>query len=83
LTDFKQEISKIQNAFVQVKDIKSEIKFDGNLNLTGFNGVDKGSTSAQIVVLFIDQFIKELDTSDPTQAVFAQKLNAAKKSLQQ
>ncbi len=60
---------------------KSVVEFQGNLNVTGIEGVGKDVATKAVVSFMMEQFAKQLDRSDPTQDTLATKIQAAIKQI--
>jgi hypothetical protein len=81
-----QHIAESMNQYIQqfakIKDKSTNIKFDGNLNVTGVDFSTKDVAIAGIVIGVLRNFAGQLNTSNPAEAELKNKLLASIKQLE-
>lgn len=76
----QESLDRLSQILTTVTGQKTDVKFDGNVKIDGLTGDSKAATG-QIVIMFLNEFLKQMDRSDPTQAQLADKLQAAIKTM--
>lgn len=61
---------------------KIQITYNGEVKVNGLQNAGKDAAVTQVVISILEQFAKQLDRSNPSEASLADKLNAAIKTIQ-
>lgn len=80
--ELQASLDRLNQTLTTVTGQKTEVKFDGNVKIDGLTGDSKAATG-QIVVMFLNEFLKQLNDSrsDPAIGQLADKLQAAIKVM--
>ena len=76
-----QALDGVNKAITKATGQSTKIDFNGNIKIDGLATAGRDKAIGQVVANILDAFIKQLDRSDPAQALLADKLQAAIKTI--
>lgn len=76
-----QALNGVNSAITKATGQTTKIDFNGNIKIDGLATAGRDKAIGQVVGNILDAFIKQLDRSDPAQALLADKLQAAIKTI--
>lgn len=76
-----QALNGVNQAITKATGQTTKIDFNGNIKIDGLATAGRDKAIGQVVGNILDAFIKQLDRSDPAQALLADKLQAAIKTI--